>query len=342
MKKALRAVALGLTLSLCMVMMSACQGKKETEKSWTPPSGTTTEEVPEESTEEPETSETEETFEEGYPVELTDIYGNKSVIKAKPQKVVSCSPACTEIIYSIGQGSTLVGRTTVCNYPAEAESVESIGDMYDPDIEKIVSLEPDLVIADSSILPEAAYNKMVELGLNVVIVNEGTTLDGVYTKIETFGKIFHADAEAAQVVEDMKAKIASVQEAIKDVRLHPSVYYVVGFGDGGDWTATGDTFISDIIEAAGGDNIAKDGQYYMYNVEDLVSQDPNIIILPSWADGTFQTTAPYSELTAVKEGNVIVLPSTDTLDRQCARNADALEMLAKLFYPECFEEEQAA
>ena len=93
---------------------------------------------------------------------------------------------------------------------------------------------------------------------------------------------------------------------------------------------------------AGGDNIAKSGTFYSYNVEDLISQDPNIIILPAWADGTFQTTAPYSELTAVKEGNVIVLPSTDTLDRQCARNPQAVEMLAKLFFPECFAEDKAA
>ena len=66
---------------------------------------------------------------------------------------------------------------------------------------------------------------------------------------------------------------------------------------------------------------------------------PNIIIIPAWADGTFQTTAPYKDLTAVKEGHVIVLESTDMFDRQCARNADAVEMLAKLIFPECFEEE---
>ncbi|MBR4818585.1 MAG: ABC transporter substrate-binding protein, partial [Clostridiales bacterium] len=108
------------------------------------------------------------------------------------------------------------------------------------------------------------------------------------------------------------------------------------------YTATGETFVNDILTKAGVENIAANATGWVYNVEDLVARDPNIIIIPAWADGMFQTTAPYSELTAVKEGNVIVLESTDTLDRQCARNADAVEMLAKLIFPECFEAEKAA
>lgn len=337
MKKSWKALALALTLSLCVASLGGCKGKKETEKSWTPPSGTSSEEAPSET----ETEATEETFEEGYPVELTDIYGQKAVIKGKPQRVVSCSPACTEIIYSLGQESKLVGRTNYCNYPEAAASIESIGDINAPDIEKIVSLNPDVVVADS-IFPKEAYDKLTGLGVTVVILNEETQVDGVYTKIENMGKILGATEEAALVIEGMKTKIANVQEALKDVQNHPSVYYVVGFGDSGDWTATGETFINNIIELAGAENAAKSATGWMYNAEDLISQDPNIIILPAWADGTFQTTAPYSELTAVKEGNIIVLDSTDMLDRQCARNADAVEMLAQAIFPECFAQEQAA
>ena len=352
MKNFGKALALALTLSLLVSVMAGC-GKKdstESEKETTTTEASaevsdSTEASKEESTEattESTAEATEETFEEGYPVELTDIYGYTSVVKAKPQRIVSLSPACTELIYSLGQGSSLVGRTSVCNYPAEVESVESIGDMYAPDTEKIVSLNPDIVLTDSSITPEAVVNQLRELGLNVVILNEGTTFDGVYKKIEDMGKVFHADDVAAQVIDGMKKELADVQEAIKDATEHPSVYYVVGFGESGDWTATGDTFINDIITMAGGENIAKNGTYYMYNVEDLVAADPDVILLPSWADGSFQATEPYSNLTAVKEGRVYVLQSTDTLDRQCARNPEAVKMLAEIFYPEIFAEEKAA
>lgn len=344
MKKTLKAVALGVALSLCVGLLGACQSKKETEKKWTAPSGTGEETTTEATTTEEETTTTTtaETFEEGYPVEVTDTYGTTTTIKAKPKRVVSLSPACTELVYFLGQESTLVGRTSACNYPESISSVESIGDLMSPDAEKIVSLNPDIVLTDSTMTPEATVKQLRELGLTVVILNEGTTFDGVYAKIESAGKIFHEDAKAAELVSGMKADLASVQDAIKDVKLHPSVYYVVGFGESGDWTATGDSFINDIITMAGGDNIAKNGQYYSYNAEDLISQDPNIIILPSWADGTFQTTAPYSNLTAVKEGHIIVLDSTDTLDRQGVRNVEAVEMLAKAFFPECFEQEKAA
>ncbi len=355
MKKTWKAVALGVTLSLCMAMMSACQSKKETEKSWTPPSGTGEETTAEPTTTEEETTTSEETTTEttiavttedgsieGYPVELTDIYGTTTVIKEKPARIVSLSPACTELVYSFGQEAALVGRTSACNYPESVSAIESIGDIMAPDVEKIVSLNPDIVLTDSTMTPEATVKQLRELGLTVVILNEGTNFDGVYTKIENVGKIFNDGAKATEIVTGMKKKIADIQEAIKGVNAHPTVYYVVGFGENGDWTATGDSFINDIITMAGGDNIAKDGQLYSYNVEDLVSKDPNIIILPAWADGSFQKTAPYSELTAVKEGHVIVLESTDTLDRQCARNAEAVEMLAKAFYPEIFEQEKAA
>ena len=352
MKKTWKAVALGLTLSLCVASFGACSKKDETTKEETTTSATeetaTESESESESEEESATEATSEgtvaeSYEEGYPVELTDIYGNKAVITSKPKKVVSVSPACTELIYSLGVEDTLVGRTNYCNYPEAVQSIETIGDINAPDIEKIISLEPDLVIADS-IFPEDAYNQLTGLGINVVILNQETVVDGVYNKIENMGKIFHVEDKANEVIAEMKAKIDGVQEALKDVKNHPSVYYVVSFGEGGDWTATGDTFINDIIELAGAENAAKIGTGWAYNVEDLISQDPAIIIIPSWADGTFQTTAPYSELTAVKEGNVIVLESTDMFDRQCARNADAVEMLAKLIFPECFEatEEKAA
>ena len=354
MKKFTKALALALTLALCVSVMGGCK-KKADESSATATteatvsetesateSATESESETESATESATESETEATSsqkEDGaYPFELTDIYGQKAVIKAEPQKVVSCSPACTEIIFSLGQESKLVGRTNYCNYPEAASSIESIGDINAPDVEKIVSLNPDVVVADS-IFPKEAYDKLTGLGVTVVILNEEKAVDGVYTKISNMGKILGATEEADKVIADMQAKINGVKEALKDVQNHPTVYYVVGFGEGGDWTATGETFINNIIELAGAENAAKSATGWAYNAEDLVKQDPNIIIIPAWADGTFQTTAPYKDLTAVKEGHVIVLESTDMLDRQCARNADAVEMLAKLIFPECFEEE---
>ncbi|HBY32143.1 MAG TPA: hypothetical protein DEG74_00025, partial [Clostridiales bacterium] len=149
MKKFTKALALALTLALCVSVMGGCK-KKADESSATATteatvsetesateSATESESETESATESATESETEATSsqkEDGaYPFELTDIYGQKAVIKAEPQKVVSCSPACTEIIFSLGQESKLVGRTNYCNYPEAASSIESIGDINAPD-----------------------------------------------------------------------------------------------------------------------------------------------------------------------------------------------------------------
>ena len=288
MKKVMKAMSLALVVTLVFAS-SACKksDKKETEKATETEAAQTT-----------------------YPLEITDGYGTKVTIKEEPKKIVSCSPAMTEIVFSLGKGDCLVGRTALCNYPEEAANVPVvIEDMYQPNLETIVAAQADIVLVDS-MMAKDMYDELGKLGCTVI--------------------------------GDMKAKLDSVNDAIKDNKTKPTVYYVVSFGEGGDYTATGDTFVNDILTKAGVDNIAANATGWAYNVEDLVSQDPNIIIIPGWADGSFQTTAPYSELTAVKEGNVIVLDSTDMLDRQCARNADAVEMIAKLVFPECFEEAKAA
>ena len=320
MKKVMKAMSLALVVALVFAS-SACKksDKKETEKETEATAAQTT-----------------------YPLEITDGYGTKVTIKEEPKKIVTCSPALTEIVYSLGKGDCLVGRTALCNYPAEVANVPVVlEDMYAPNLETIVAAQADIVLVDSMMAPDA-YEELGKLGCTVVSFLDETKVDGVYGRIETMGQILNANEEAAKVVSDMKAKLDSVNEAIKDNKMKPTVYYVVGFGEGGDYTATGDTFVNDILTKAGVENIAANATGWVYNVEDLVARDPNIIIIPCWADGSFQTTAPYSELTAVKEGNVIVLDSTDTLDRQCARNADAVEMLAKLIFPECFEAEKAA
>ncbi|MBP5491267.1 MAG: ABC transporter substrate-binding protein [Clostridiales bacterium] len=340
MKKFVRVAAFVVALST--VLLCGCKAS-ETTSQWTPPTGTSSEETPapEESSEEPSEESSQDENGTQYPVELTDIYGNKAVIEADPQRVVSCSPACTELVFSLGQEDTLVGRTDYCNYPAAAEKIESVGEIMTPNVEAIVALEPDLIIADS-IFSQESYEQLTELGYTVVILNEETTVDGVYKKITDLGEILDANDEAAELIADMKARIGDVQAQLADSDEEaPTVYYVVSFGEYGDYTCGGDTFINDIIKSAGGVNIAEDVQGWNYDVEELVKKDPDIILVPLWAYDSFIATAPYSDLSAVKNNKVFAI-DTDMLDRQCARNADAVEELAKLFYPEVFADAKAA
>lgn len=111
---------------------------------------------------------------------------------------------------------------------------------------------------------------------------------------------------------------------------NPTVYYVVGYGEYGDYTAGGDTFVNDILTAAGGDNIASDVEGWSYSTETLLEKDPQYVILNAYNEEGFCTTDPYTELSAVKNGFVETI-DTNMLDRQGPRKQDAVVELDRCF-----------
>ncbi len=270
-----------------------------------------------------------------YPLEFTDSYGNSVRIESAPQRIVSCGPAITELVYELNQQDKLVGRTDYCNYPEACLEITSVGAIDTPSVEAIVALQPDLVIT-SSVFSKDAYEQLTGLGIKVICFNEERDPDGVYNMIASFGQVMNANEEASAAIVEMKSKIESIQSRIHaSQQAAPSVYYVVSFGEYGDFTCGGDTYIHQIITLAGGRNIAEDVVGWSFSVDQLIEKDPDIIIVPLWAKEDFVKTAPYDQLSAVKNGKVYTI-DTDMLDRQGVRNADAIEKLASIFYPEEF------
>lgn len=285
-------------------------------------STTPTSEVPEVSTKATE-----------YPVTITDAEGTKVTFEKEPQKVVSMAPNITEMIYQLGLGSRLVGRTDYCDYPKEALNVTSVGTLKEPDIEKIISLQPDVVIA-STHFSEESYQKLTDLGVKVIVLYEEKEIDGVYSMIETMGTIFNVNKAAATAVQDMSASISETEAAIEGLDT-PSVYYVVGYGEYGDYTAGGDTFIGQMLTRAGGKNIAQGVSGWSYSLESLTEADPDVIILPEEMKADFIAADHYKDLTAVKNGRVYGI-NKDLLERQGYRNAEGLRTLAEILHPEAF------
>lgn len=269
-----------------------------------------------------------------YPLTVTGSDGDTVTILAKPQKVVSVAPNLTELMYELGAGDLLVARSDYCDYPPEVSEVESVGTIFAPDMEKIISLEPDLVLASTHFDGEAA-GKLQELSLPALTLFEETSMEGVYGMIETLGQALDREKQAADCVKDMKALIADVEEKVKDLEA-PTVYYAVDFGENGDFTAGGDTFAGNMIEMAGGDNIAKDVSGWSITLEQIIEKDPSIIFIGEAMKGDFINHPNYSGLTAVKEGRVYGIDN-NLLDRQGYRNAEGIRMLAEIFHPEAFE-----
>lgn len=269
-----------------------------------------------------------------YPLEVTDSYGNVITIESEPEKVVSVAPNLTEMVYAIDAEDKLVGRSDYCDYPEEVAAIDSVGSITAPDVEKIISLEPDVVIVSTHFEEENA-DKLEEAGIPVVALYEESEVDGVYDIVSTLGEVVNHNEEAAECVAEMKDTIASVEVAVEGLDA-PTVYYVVGYGEYGDYTAGGDTFVGKMLEMAGGDNIAKDISGWSISLEEIIEADPSIIIINESMKDDFVSSPNYSELTAVKEGNVYTL-DVNMLERQGYRNAQGILELAQIFHPEAFE-----
>ncbi|RKX88819.1 MAG: ABC transporter substrate-binding protein [Spirochaetes bacterium] len=254
-------------------------------------------------------------------ITLKDNFDREITLGSAAMTVVSLSPGITETVFALGYGNRLLGRTDYCDYPPEAASVLSVGSLTEPDIETIVALNPDIVIA-STHFPKEALDRLVAAGENVAVLMGQESFQGAYDGVIRPVSLILGDSEAGEaLVASMEATVDKALAAVAGFTRTPSVYYVVGFGEGGDWTAGGNTFISEMIEMAGGKNIAADISGWSFSLEAIVDGNPDLILLPGWAEPIFKTTPVYSDLRAVKEGHAIVIDE-NAIVRQGPRLAE--------------------
>lgn len=260
---------------------------------------------------------------------VTDDYGRTVVVPAAPQRVVSLSPAVTEIMFALGAGDLLVGRTDFCVYPDAAGDIPSIGGISNLNVERILSMQPDLIIS-GSMVGKKFTDQFDQMGTPMVCVIEKPKFEALYDNIKAIGRLVGKEKEADSLIENLKLRMESLLahgDSSQNTQL-PSVYYVVGFGAGGNFTAGGNTFINDIIRMAGGRNIAEDIEGWSYSLEALMKEDPDYIIVRREDSAAFCGMKPYNRLSAVKNGHVIGIVS-GTLDLQVPRNIDAVLYLRK-------------
>ncbi|MBR6084606.1 MAG: ABC transporter substrate-binding protein, partial [Spirochaetales bacterium] len=199
-------------------------------------------------------------------------------------RIVSLGPNVTEIIYALGSGDQLVGRTDYCNYPEEALAVTSIGTLWEPNLEAILSLNADIAIA-SSIVDPSFIESLHKAGIQAYQFYEEESLEGTYKLVQEVADAVGKAAEGQALVKDMKDRIEAVRAKVANVPADQkkSTMYIISYGDWGDYAATGETYLNDVIEAAGGINAAKDGSYWSISKELLISQDPDTILLGAYA-----------------------------------------------------------
>lgn len=252
------------------------------------------------------------------------------------QRIVSLSPNVTETLYALGAGNLLVGRSDYCNYPEQALDLPSIGTLYNPSLEKLLSLEPTLVIS-SAFVSDEMLASITQAGIEVLSLHTDQNMQGTY-------ELIRAIAEAVGKQKDAELLILSMQNEIRSVYIQAqhkpkkTVYVALDFVSF-DATATGDTFLGEMIELAGGINIAKDATNWTYSKELLMHHDPQLILLsPRWGESGEQTlaeftsTKPYADL----HGDIRIFDA-DIISRQGPRTAEALKQLYALIHQESQE-----
>ena len=303
--------AMSVILAAALVMsIAACSKDDETADE----SVETT--VAEETAEETEAEETEAVETTAEETEATVVDVDSDI------RVVSLSPEVTEIIFALGAEDKLVGVSTYDDYPEEVFNYPVVGDLYALDVEAVAAVEPTVVLVSDFVDEDtiAAFN---EYGIDCVMVSEGTSIDGMLDLIAEVAS--YVDAE--DVAEDLIADVQADLDAIESVDTDATVYYVVSYGEYGDWSAGGGSFIDGIITASGAKNAAGDlDQWAMLDPETLIDMDPDFIVISTWTYDDFISLEPYSALTAVQEGRVIAVDE-NIFVRQTPRNVEAVQIL---------------
>jgi iron complex transport system substrate-binding protein len=275
-----------------------------------------------------------------YPLTVKDQMGRDVTIEKLPERIISLAPSNTEILFALGLGEKVVGVTDYCDYPDEAKTKEKIGGFADPNMEKVISLKPDLVLATG--MHQKPVEQLEKLNVPVIVLNPGN-IQGMLNSIEIIGTATGRLVQAKELVNSLKARINNVEGRVAGLveKQRLKVYYEV-------WpspytTAGPGTFVNDIIEKAGGQNIAADAdkQYPQYSQEMIIAKNPDIIIF-SHHGSTRQSADDilkrpgWENISAIKNKKVFYVDE-DIVQRATPRLVDGLERFAEIIHPELFK-----
>ena len=276
------------------------------------------------------------------PGNIVDGLGRNITIEKIPQRIVSLSPSNTEILFALGLGDKVVGVTEYCNYPQAATTKPKIGGFSTVDIEKVVSLEPDLVLA-ANIHSKTAIPALEKLGLTVVALTPNS-LPEVLDSITLIGKITGQNKQASNLVSDLRPRIEAITDKTQTLspNQRPRVFYIT-------WhdplmTAGTGTLADDVISSAGGQNIASDiSGDKTIDLETVIYRDPQVIVA-SIGMGTgedlpwqYVQNEPRLKNTQALLNDRIYKIDGDLIHRPGPRIVEALEQMAHFIHPELFK-----
>jgi iron complex transport system substrate-binding protein len=265
---------------------------------------------------------------------VTDQTGRRVNLPDHPHRLLSIAPSITETLFELGLGDRLVGDTDYCDYPPQAKALPHVGALLNPSLEKIVALKPDLVVGTDEANRRETADQLERLGIPLYGVT-AHTVEGTIQSLEDLGHVLDWDQPTQKLVASLRARVAAVDRQVQG-QPRPKVLFVVQYRP--LITAGRQTFISDVIQRAGGVSISNDlmTEWPHMGLEEVLKRAPDVILFPqtdAFAPSLdeFQKLAGWRDMAAVKNHRLYFV--SETIMRPSPRLIDALEELAGILHP---------
>jgi iron complex transport system substrate-binding protein len=264
-----------------------------------------------------------------------DDAGRRMYFAKPPSRIVSLAPSITEMLFAMEAGEQLVGVTDFCDYPPEVLQKPKVG-YSNPNLETLVALHPDLVVAPSDFLKPDVVVKLEQLKIPVFILAD-QSIERIFAHIQTLGRIVGRSPKADAVAMQLRQQVAAIQQRIQGIAPVRMLYVLnsqplITVGPG--------SFIDQLIGMAGGINVAAKSAtpYPRLSMESVLQEDPEVLVFPvgkaeGISESEQQAWRQWSTMTAVKQGRLHQI-SADWLNRPGPRIGKGLESLAEILHPD--------
>ncbi|WP_051564675.1 ABC transporter substrate-binding protein [Desulfovermiculus halophilus] len=274
---------------------------------------------------------------------VKDTLDREVQLPDKIQRVVSLAPSITESVFAIGQGDKLVGATQYSDYPAQARKLPSIGSYVNLNVEKIISLRPDLCLATKDGNPYQVVQQLERADIPVYALDP-RDMPAIMDTLTDLGRLLDAQAQAEQVVKTMQRQVAALRRMGDRAEHRPKVFFQIGISP--IVSVGSDTFIHELISIAGGENVAAGSvQYPRYSREDVLVADPDVILINSMSkdedlvQAEIKKWKAFPQIDAVRSERIHPLDAS-LFNRPTPRLVEALRILVHLFHPQVLDKEE--
>lgn len=270
-------------------------------------------------------------------VTVTDMTGREVTLDQPAERVVALSAADCEILYALGAGDLLVGRGEYCDYPEEVLEIPSVESGYETNIEEIIALEPDVLLMSSMAQSPEQVEALEQAGIHVV-VSDAQDIEGVYESLAIIGELTGKEKEAAEITDSMKESFDALAEKAKD-KEGGTIYFEVSPLEYGLWAAGKGTFMNEIAEMIGLENIFADVDGWgEVSEEQVIERNPDYIVTITMYFGEGPTPEEeilsrqgWDKITAVQNKAILNLQNNE-LSRPVPRLTDGAQELYDFVY----------